>query len=98
MLRKPPVIGTLFQRRDDEMLAPVDDSSDPTTPSEKRVRAPLRNVHEVRAELCKVYREARGQKLSVDHASKLTFILTQIAKVMETSDLQARIEKLEAKQ
>lgn len=77
------------------MLAAVEDDSEDTTPSEKRVRAPLRNVHEVRAELCKIYREARGQKLSVDHASKFCFILTQIAKVMETSELTKRIEALE---
>lgn len=77
------------------MLATVDDASDPTTPSEKRVRCPLRDVHEVRAELVKVYREARGQKISVETASKLTFILTQIAKILETSDLALRIEKLE---
>lgn len=77
------------------MLASVDESETPTTPSEKRVRCPLRNVHEVRAQMITVYREARGQKISVETASKLTFILTQIAKILETSDLALRIEKLE---
>ena len=95
MLRKPPVIGTLFQSRDDEMLAPVDDSSAPTTPSEKRVRAPLRNTHEVRTELCKVYREMRGGKLPVDHGSKYAHVLQVIARLFETTDLAERIEKLE---
>jgi hypothetical protein len=77
------------------MLAPVDNTSDPTTPSEKRVRCPLRDIHEVRAQMVTVYRETRGVKLPIETASKLTFILTQIAKILETSDLQSRIEKLE---
>ncbi|MEC3863432.1 hypothetical protein VK792_19300 [Mesobacterium sp. TK19101] len=77
------------------MLAPIDETDEPTSPSQKRVRAPLRNIHEVRAELVKVYREARGAKLSIESASKLCFILTQIAKITETTDLAQRIEKLE---
>lgn len=77
------------------MLASVDESETPTTPSEKRVRCPLRNVHEVRAQMITVYRETRGGKLPVETASKLCFILTQIAKIMETSDLEARIAALE---
>lgn len=77
------------------MLASVDESEPPTTPAEKRVRCPLRNIHEVRAQMITVYRETRGGKLPIETASKLCFILTQIAKIMETSDLLSRIEKLE---
>lgn len=80
------------------MPAPVDETETPITPSEKRVRCPLRDIHEVRAQMVTVYRETRGGKLPIETASKLCFILTQIAKILETSNLQARIEQLEAKQ
>ncbi len=79
------------------MLAAVENESADTTPTEKRVRAPLRNVQEVRAQMVTVYRETRGGKLPIETASKLCFILTQIAKIMETSDLEARLMALEGR-
>lgn len=77
------------------MLAPVEETSDPSPPTATRVRAPLRNVHEVRAELCKVYREMRGGKLPVDHGSKYAHVLQVIARLFETTDLAERVQRLE---
>lgn len=55
----------------------------------------LTKVGHVRSEMAKVYRLARTGKLGVQDASKLTYILTNIAKVIENSDLEDRVKALE---
>jgi hypothetical protein len=46
-------------------------------------------------ELVKVYREARQGSLGTQEASRLTYILQIIAKVLEQSDLEKRVAALE---
>ena len=69
----------------------------PITPSGKpsRYRAPLDTVSAVRKELAKIYRESRSGLLPTNDLTKITYCLNIIAKTIETSDLEARIEKLE---
>ncbi|QUJ75375.1 hypothetical protein KDD17_10300 [Sulfitobacter albidus] len=55
----------------------------------------LNTVADVQRELSKLYRLARAKKLDVSEASKLSNILVMIARIMETGDLEARIEALE---
>ena len=56
---------------------------------------PLTKVGHVRDELARVYREARRGDLSTNQAGKLTYILMAIKQVIETGDLEQRIEALE---
>ena len=63
----------------------------------KRYRCELDTLADVRREMAKVYREARSGLLDVQDASKFTWMLSSIGKVIEGSDLEKRIEALESK-
>jgi hypothetical protein len=71
-------------------------ASAPTPPPVRRYRAKLNTVGNVSGELARIYREARSGLIPVDHASKYANILSIIARILETSELEARLAKLEA--
>lgn len=61
----------------------------------KRYRVKLDTMQDVRREMAKVYREARSGVVDVQDATKLTWMLQAVGKVIEGSDLEKRIEALE---
>ncbi|WP_133648414.1 hypothetical protein [Paraburkholderia flava] len=61
----------------------------------RHTRAKLGTVQEVRYEMARLYRQARNGKVDVSDASKLAHMLSQLSRVIETSDIEARIEELE---
>jgi len=64
----------------------VDNTSgrlDPT-PSSRKIR--LKNLEDVRREQANLYREARTRKIEVNEASKLSYMLTNIAKMIEAEN------------
>ncbi len=61
----------------------------------KRYRAKLDTLNDVRREMSRVYREARTGTIETAEGSKLVWMLEKIGKVIEISDLESRIEKLE---
>ena len=56
---------------------------------------PLATSADVRREMATLYREARSGRLDVADASKLTFILNQIAQVLRIDDIEQRTAALE---
>lgn len=62
----------------------------------KRYRCQLDTMNDVKREMAKVYRECRSEILDAQTGTKLTWMLQGIAKVIETSDLEKRIEALES--
>ena len=62
---------------------------------DKRYRCKLDTMADIKSEMAKVYREARTGLVDVQDATKLTWCLQAVAKVIETSDLEKRIEILE---
>ncbi len=70
-----------------------------TLPPKKgqRYRAKLDTMQDVKREMAKVYREARSGIVDVQDATKLTWMLQAVGKVIESSDLEKRIEALESK-
>jgi len=64
------------------------------TPSPSKV-GKLDSLQRVRLEMTKLYREARRGTLETQEATRLCFILVNIAKLIETSDLEERFEKVE---
>lgn len=64
-------------------------------PQRGRYRCSLDTMQDVKREMAKVYREARSGVLEVTDASKLTYMLGTIGKIIEGSDLEKRIEALE---
>ena len=61
-----------------------------------RLRLPLASAGDVARELARLYRQARAGQMEVQDASRLANILQILARVLETSALEARIEALEA--
>lgn len=64
-------------------------------PARRPPGIPLTKIGHVRDELAKVYREARRGDLGTNEAGKLTYILMAVKQVIETGDLEKRIEALE---
>jgi len=64
-------------------------------PLAKRYRCKLDTLSDCRREMGRVYRECRSGLVETSDASRLTYIISSIAKVIESSDLEARIQKLE---
>lgn len=63
-----------------------------------RQRLPLRTIRDCSREMAKIYREARAGKLDVSDASRLSNMLAVLARMLETSDLEKRVESLENQQ
>ena len=62
-----------------------------------RYRAKLDTINDIKREMCKLYRETRSGLVDVQDATKLTWCLQAVAKVIETSDLEDRVNRLENK-
>jgi hypothetical protein len=58
-------------------------------------RLKLETVKDVRRELARIYREARRGELKPETATKLAFLLDLTSRMIERSELEARIEALE---
>lgn len=55
----------------------------------------LSNPENIRQEMARVYREARGNKLDPADATKLIYMLSQIAKAYELGVIEQRLQSLE---
>jgi hypothetical protein len=58
-------------------------------------RIRLNTIADVAKEYRKLYREARAGTLATAEASKLGYLLSALANLLATSDLEARLEALE---
>ena len=66
-------------------------------PSPPKIRAiTLTRLAHVRAELARIYSEARGGALNIGDATKLAYLLQILAKVLEGTALEDRVAALEA--
>jgi hypothetical protein len=67
----------------------------PSTPSPPTV-GKLDTLTRVRRQMTRLYKEARTGTLETQEATRLCFLLVSIAKLIESSDLERRIEAMEA--
>lgn len=67
------------------------------SPPSPRLRIKLVTAEDCRRELAKLYREARGKRLDVGDASRLANVLQIMSRLIDTSDLEARVAQLEAR-
>ena len=63
--------------------------------ADSRCRAKLDTAQDIRREMAKIYRETRSGLLDSAESTKLTWILASIQKVIESSDMEARMSRLE---
>ena len=66
-------------------------------PTQRLTRIKLGTIREIRAELSRVYREARSGKIDTTTATRLAYLLDLMARMVERGELENRIEKLETK-
>lgn len=64
----------------------------------QRYRCKLDTLQDVRREMAKIYRESRSELIDPAAATKMVWMLQAVGKIIEGSDLEKRIEKLEHKQ
>lgn len=55
----------------------------------------LDRASDVRVELARLYRSARKGDLPISDAARLGYLLSLLGRLIETSDLEQRIERLE---
>ena len=64
-------------------------------PTPQRRKAQLNSIEGVRREMARIYREAEAGKRDTAEASKLTFMLGQIGKILELTQIERRLDALE---
>lgn len=68
----------------------------PATPSPPiRRKIVLTKIGHVRAELSRLYSEARHGDIAIADASRLAYLLATIAKVIQDGDIEARLDAIE---
>lgn len=60
-----------------------------------RLRLPLATMADVRRELARLYRETRAGRVEVSDGSRMANMLQILAKVIEGSELEKRVQALE---
>lgn len=74
-------------------LSPAGTHDGPSPPS--RIRLRLKTAQDCAAEMSKLYKEGKAGSRDVGDVSKLANVLGLMARLIETSDLEARLQKLE---
>ena len=81
--------------------APVQvDNPQPTrvlalVPTPRRRGPVLETLTDVRREMARVYRQMRHGRIDTQDATRMTYVLSQIAKIIQTAELEARVAAVE---
>ncbi|WP_256327741.1 hypothetical protein [Nitrosospira sp. Nl5] len=73
----------------------IDATSGTCTPTPPRIK--LNALEDVRREMARVYREARGGTMDTSEAGRLAYILSGIGKLIEATDIEKRLQQMERK-
>ena len=77
--------------------ATIDGSTLRVLPTPRRRRAQLTTLEGVRDEMARIYREMESGKRESQEGSRLVYVLTQIGKVLELTEIERRLTALEDK-
>lgn len=77
-------------------IVPSPDNAGDDGQPPRRLRLPLSTAEDVTRELSRLYREGKAGQRDVGDVSKLANVLALLARLIETSDLEKRLERLEA--
>lgn len=72
-----------------------DDVTPPSPSGRKRIRLSLKTPSDVAKELARLYKRAQTKQIDIADASRLANILSILSRILETSELEKRIAKLE---
>jgi len=73
----------------------IDGATLALVPTPGRRKAQLNTLEGVRRELARIYREAESGKRDTADASRLTFMLGQIGKLLELTEIERRLTAVE---
>jgi hypothetical protein len=90
-MHNAPVTGT------PDAPATIDGRTLRVLPTPTRRKAQLTNLDGVRTEMARVYRDMESGKRDSQEGSRLVYVLTQIAKVLELTEIERRLIILEGK-
>jgi len=83
-----------------EIAPVVPDNSSPRPvvtllPSPRRRGPVLETLTDVCREMARVYRHMRHGRIDTQDATRMTYVLSQIAKIIQTAELEARVAAVE---
>ena len=64
-------------------------------PTPRRRGPVLETLTDVRREMARVYRNMRHGRIDTQDATRMTYVLSQIAKIIQTAELEARVAAVE---
>lgn len=70
--------------------------ANPPRPRQRRIK--LATLRDVQREMARVYRDMRNGRLDPSDGTKLTYTLATLGKLIETGELERRVEALELQQ
>ena len=73
----------------------IDGATLALVPAPGRRKAQLNTLEGIRRELARIYREAESGKRDTADASRLTFMLGQIGKLLELTEIERRLTAIE---
>lgn len=85
---------TAVAARKSRALIQSEQSGGEQMPAAFRGKMALSKARHVREEMARLYRDAVTGKINTQAAARLTFMLQQLAKVIETSDLEQKVQEL----
>jgi len=73
----------------------IDGATLALVPAPQRRKAQLDRLEGVRREMSRVYRDMESGRRDSQDGSRLVYVLTQIAKVLELTEIERRVDALE---
>ena len=78
---------------DTNQLAKVEPCSVAVLPTHPRID--LKTIDDVRVEMARVYRDMRTNRIETSDGTKLAFVLAQLGKLIESGEIEKRLEAVE---
>jgi len=75
--------------------ATIDGATLKLLPTPRRRKPQLTSLEGVRCEMARIYREMESGKRESQEGSRLVYVLTQIGKVLELTEIERRLTALE---
>jgi hypothetical protein len=94
--RKPAVVAS--HRAGKQAATRASAEKPPTPPVLPRLRLRLNSIDDVKKELARLYREGKAGKRDVGNVSRLANVLSIMGRLIEGSELEARIAAIEKQQ
>ena len=85
------------ETRQPTAVIPARDQGVDQKPTPSRARPSLATLGSVRRQMARIYWEMRRGLIKTEDGTRLIYALSSIAKLIEASDLQERLEALEAR-